>query len=153
MPENLKCTCYRLRKADRRVTRLYEAALADCEITIVQFSVLAELQQYGACGVSELAAGLGTERTTMTRTLERMQALGWLEGVEADDSRLRLHRLTDAGHAVFRRGVASWRRVESAMARGMGAERLALLWQLLGEAETAAQQASGDLQAVGAKAV
>ncbi|WP_162901307.1 MarR family winged helix-turn-helix transcriptional regulator [Breoghania sp. L-A4] len=143
MVEDLKCTCYRLRRADRRVTRLYDAALEPSGVTIVQFSILAALARDGDSGITALADSLGTERTTMTRTLERMQALGWIGPVDGGDARMRAQRLTEEGRAVYGRAAGHWRRAESAMARGMGADRLALLWQLLGEAEDAARGIAG----------
>lgn len=140
MTDDLNCTCFRLRRADRQLTRLYDAALAEAGIGVVQFSVLAELARSGPMGVTELGDRLGTERTTLTRTLERMQAAGWIAPQASDDQRLRRHAMTDAGRRQFAQAASAWRRVESAMARAMGTDRLELLWQLLGEARQAADQ-------------
>ena len=144
MSDDLNCTCYRLRRADRRLSRLYEAALAGTGVTIVQFSVFAELERAGGLGISALAERLGTDRTTMTRTLDRMEGLGWVAVEKADDARLQRHAVTEVGRAVFRDAWRGWRRTETAIARAMGGERLALLWQLLGEAEEAARVATAD---------
>ncbi|MEI2385374.1 MarR family winged helix-turn-helix transcriptional regulator [Breoghania sp. JC706] len=141
MSDDLNCTCYRLRRADRRLSRLYEAALVDTGVTIVQFAVFAELERAGGMGISALAERLGTDRTTMTRTLDRMEALGWVAVERADDARLQRHVVSAAGRAVFRDAWRGWRRTETAIAKAMGGERLALLWQLLGEAEEAARAA------------
>ncbi len=142
MSEDLNCTCYRLRKADRLLSRLYDAALSGTGVSIVQFAVLAELERAGPRGITALAEALGTDRTTMTRTLDRMEGLGWVEVEEAEDARLHRHHVTEAGHAVFMDAWRGWRRAETAIAKSMGGERLALLWELLGEAEQAARKAS-----------
>lgn len=142
MAMDLNCTCYRLRRADRRLSRVYEAALSGTGVTIVQFAVFAELERVGPTGISALAERLGTDRTTMTRTLDRMEGLGWLAVEETEDARLRRHRVTDKGRDVFRTAWKGWRRAETAIAKSMGGERLALLWELLGEAEKAAKDAA-----------
>ncbi|WP_170122011.1 MarR family winged helix-turn-helix transcriptional regulator [Breoghania corrubedonensis] len=142
MSDDLNCTCYRLRRADRRLSRLYEAALADTGVSIVQFAVFAELERLGGLGISALAKRLGTDRTTMTRTLDRMEGLGWVAVQKADDARLQRHVVTEAGRKVFRDAWRGWRRTETAIAKAMGGERLALLWELLGEAEKAARAAN-----------
>ncbi len=142
MSDDLNCTCYRLRKADRLLSRIYDSALAGTGVSIVQFAVLAELERAGARGITALAETLGTDRTTMTRTLDRMAGLGWVTVEETEDARLHRHQVTDAGHAVFVEAWRGWRRAETAIAKSMGGERLALLWELLGEAEQAARNAS-----------
>ncbi|MCA1297835.1 MarR family winged helix-turn-helix transcriptional regulator [Stappia indica] len=137
MSNDLLCSCHRLRRAGRAVTRLYERALDGSGVTISQFAVLAALGEGHARSVSELARLLGSDRTTMTRTLERLLAAGLLREDPGEDQREHRVMLTDTGRTAFAGAVACWRRAEGTLNRAMGPERLALLWQLLEEAETA----------------
>src|SRR5207244_11558938 len=68
------CACWRLRQASRAVTRHYERALRRRGLRATQFSLLALLTQTGPLTVSELAAMLGVERTTLTSNLRTLDA-------------------------------------------------------------------------------
>jgi len=70
------CACWRLRQASRAVTRHYERALRGRGLRATQFSLLALLTQTGPLTVSELAAKLGVERTTLTRNLRLWKPKG-----------------------------------------------------------------------------
>ncbi|MEW5421523.1 MarR family winged helix-turn-helix transcriptional regulator [Amorphus sp. 3PC139-8] len=128
---DLACTAYRLRKAARRVTQAYEAALAESGVSIVQFAVLAELDRSEALTLSALADRLATDRTTLSRTVDRMSALGWTGSVPAQDRRERRLNLTDAGKAAFAGALPAWQRVECTIARNLGSERRDQLWTML----------------------
>src|SRR2546425_12514523 len=68
------CACWRLRQASRAVTRHYERALRRRGLRATQLSLLALLTQTGPLTVSELAAKLGVELTTLTRDLRALEA-------------------------------------------------------------------------------
>lgn len=132
----LACTAFRLRKAARRVSQAYEIALGDSGVSIVQFSVLAELSRSSARTLSTLADLLATDRTTLSRTIDRMQALGWVSDCESADRRERRLMLTEAGETAYQRAIPAWQRVECAIGRTLGTERRNQLWSLLAELET-----------------
>lgn len=144
MNASLLCSCHRLRRADRAVTRLYERALAESGLTPQQFAVLASLAYDGARTASELTERIGAERSTLTRALDRLETAGLVATGTAGDRRERRVLLTDAGRERLAQGVAGWRRAEGTMRRAMGAERVALLWELLAEAEAATGQYDPD---------
>lgn len=144
---DLACTAYRLRKAARRVTQAYETALAGSGVSIVQFAVLAELDRSEALTLSALADKLGTDRTTLSRTVDRMSALGWIGAVPAQDRRERRLTLTDEGKSAFAGALPAWQRVECAIGRNLGLDRRDQLWAMLQELDevlVAAEEASLD---------
>ncbi|WP_018698014.1 MarR family winged helix-turn-helix transcriptional regulator [Amorphus coralli] len=132
----LACTAFRLRKAARRVSQAYETAMADSGVSIVQFSVMAELGRSSAQTLSAIAERLATDRTTLSRTVDRMQALGWVADSEVADRRERRLILTEAGEKAYKRAIPSWQKVECAIGRSLGTERRNQLWELLGDLET-----------------
>ena len=144
MNASLFCSCHRLRRAGRAVTRLYEHALADSGLTPQQFAVLASLAYDGARTASELTERVGAERSTLTRAIDRLQAAGLVETGPAEDRRERRVALTGSGRERLAQGVAGWRRAEGTMRHAMGPERVALLWELLSEAEAATMQYDPD---------
>ncbi|MGX1305621.1 DNA-binding MarR family transcriptional regulator [Amorphus suaedae] len=138
----LACTAFRLRKAARRATQAYETALDASGVSIVQFSVLAELSRSSARTLSTLADLLATDRTTLSRTIDRMQALGWVSDCDSADRRERRLVLTEAGETAYQRAIPAWQRVECAIGRTLGTERRNQLWELLQELETGLAEAA-----------
>lgn len=66
-----KCNCTALRKASRRVSHLYNAALASTGVKSTQYSILAEIELCGAKPptMRELADALVMHRSTMGKSL------------------------------------------------------------------------------------
>src|SRR2546425_7586513 len=92
------CACWRLRQASRAVTRHYERALRGRGLRATQFSLLALLTQTGPLTVSELAAKLGVERTTLTRNLRPLETKGFAHTLTtAADQRVRRVELNPPG--------------------------------------------------------
>lgn len=141
MASNLLCSCHRIHRAGRVVTRLYERAIADSGsgLTPQQFAVLAALAEVQAMTASELTDVVGANRSTLTRALERLDASGLVVGAPGTDRRERRFTLTSAGRTEFEVAVSGWRRVEGALRRAMGPDKVAQLWDLLEEAEAATQ--------------
>ena len=65
----LGCTCFKLRKLTRAMSRLYDQHMATVGLKTTQYSVLTNAARE-ALPVAELAERLGTERTTLTRNLK-----------------------------------------------------------------------------------
>src|SRR4029453_11492813 len=92
------CTCARLRRLNRRVTAVYDRALAPLGLRVTQYSLLASLRPAPALTLTELAALLDMDRTTLTRNLKPLSEGGWVElHTYAADSRARRVRLTGEG--------------------------------------------------------
>ena len=94
---DLVCSCFRLRRAARRVTNAYDRALAPIGITAVQFTVLAEIARNSGLSVAALGDRLATERTAMSRVVKPLLQAGLVEDGPGDDARARHLRLTEMG--------------------------------------------------------
>src|SRR5947209_12162573 len=103
------CACWRLRQASRAVTRHYERALRGRGLRATQFSLLALLTQTGPLTVSELAAKLGVERTTLTRNLRPLDATRFLNTMTTEtDQPVRRLSLTPAGPPAAAKAQSAW---------------------------------------------
>lgn len=125
------CTCFRLRKLTRRVTQHYDAHLARAGLRITQFSVLGVLLHGGSLSVSELAARLEMDRTTLSRNLGPLQAAGWVEVGAGQDARSRAVQITAAGRDTWHRAKPHWRQAQDALNQVLGLEQVAGLHVLL----------------------
>src|SRR5258708_13267750 len=67
------CNCGALRQAARRVTRLYDDALAPAGLGVNQFSILARLNLVGPTTIQDLARLLFTDRSTLGHLLRPLE--------------------------------------------------------------------------------
>ena len=116
------CLCFNLRKAARALTQIYDKALKPAGLTAPQFALLSTLARQGPVSLSDLAAGLGMDRTTLTRNLKPLQRDGLVASAEGDDRRVRLLTLTAAGRIRLTDAEPSWRAIQSKVAGTFGQE-------------------------------
>jgi DNA-binding MarR family transcriptional regulator len=78
--------------------------LKDFGLRVPEWRALAALYSRRGCTTSQLADLATIDRTTLTRTVDRMQEAGWIERL-ADDADMRVTRLalTAAGKRMFER--------------------------------------------------
>lgn len=125
------CTCAKVRRTARRLTQAYDRALQPLGLRLTQYSVLANLEQAGPLSVTDLAALLAMERTTLTRNLGPLSQAGWITVGPGPDRRSRTVALTEAGRAVVQRAQPLWREAERSLRRALGREHTAALHRLL----------------------
>jgi DNA-binding MarR family transcriptional regulator len=112
------CNCAALRQAARRVTKLYDDALAPAGLGVNQFSILARLSLVGASTIQGLARLLVMDRSTLGHLLRPLEKRGFVKlEVSEQDRRSRVVALTPAGKAVVAKARPRWaaaqRRFES----------------------------------------
>lgn len=118
-----RCICFNARKASRDVTQLYDRMLAPSGIRATQFTMLGALALTGSVTMSDLAARLGLDRTTLTRNLKLLEASGLIDVSRGRDRRERIVCLTAEGDRAVRRAMPHWRRAQDRMIAAFGAER------------------------------
>lgn len=117
----LGCTCFKLRKLTRAMSRLYDQHLAAAGLKTTQYSVLANAAR-AALPVAALAECLGTERTTLTRNLKPLLEAGWVELLPGADSRQRIVTITGAGRAKLAAAYRHWRAAQTEFENLVGAD-------------------------------
>lgn len=93
------CHCTLLRKATRRLSRLYDMAVAPSGLKTTQAAILAEINRSQPCPVGALAEALVMDAGALAHTLKPLERDGFVTiAVDARDRRNRLVSLTPAGH-------------------------------------------------------
>jgi DNA-binding MarR family transcriptional regulator len=129
-----QCNCFAVRKAARRVSRLYEDVLQPTGLRITQFLILAVLARVPGASVNELAERLDLERTAMGKTLGPLERDGLLRSEPSPaDGRSRVVRLTSKGKSVFQDAVRLWRQAQQQLAELNGTRWLRALRSNLSE--------------------
>ncbi len=131
MPET--CNCLALRQASRRVTQLYDQAMAAIGLRVTQFSILAKLHQAGPATIHELARLMVMDRSTLGHNLRPLEKQGLVALAVALDRRRRAITLTEAGAERLAQGWRAWREAQRRFEADLGPERAQALRALLAE--------------------
>ena len=118
--DELPCSCALVRRAARRLTQAYDAALRPIGLKLTQYSVLANVAQAGGLSITDLAERLAMDRTTLTRNLKPLLSQGLLRMNAGEDRRQRLIAVTDEGREALSKALPLWRGVQTRMTRGLG---------------------------------
>lgn len=118
-PSHSQCTCARLRKLSRRVTREYDVHLARAGVKTTQYSLLTNAARSPRT-LTDLAAEMGMDRTTLTRNLHPLIAKGWVRLAVGDDPRSRIVELTPAGQATRKAAAAQWKKAQDKLQAALG---------------------------------
>lgn len=121
------CTCARLRRTTRRITQLYDHALAPVDLTVTQFGLLGRL--YGAkvrhdkgLSIKVLAESLGMDSSTLIRNLKPLEGRGWVsDELDPDDGRARIVRITTSGTNKLNEAMPHWRKAQNDVKQKLGA--------------------------------
>jgi DNA-binding MarR family transcriptional regulator len=140
------CTCTDLRRATRKLTSLYDSALAPAEITITQYSLLASIGRAGQLSHTALAEKLGMDRTTLTRNLRPLTKARWVAVASGEDRRRHLLQLTAAGKKKLNRSLLLWEKTQSRFISEFGVEPLQELRTLLRRVESAAVSTAASIE-------
>ncbi|WP_426190917.1 MarR family winged helix-turn-helix transcriptional regulator [Massilia sp. DWR3-1-1] len=122
----LGCTCFKLRKLTRAMSRLYDQHLATVGLKSTQY-VLLNFVAAEAMPVALLAERFGAERTTMTRNLKPLIEAGWVTLEAGADSRQRIVTISAAGRAKTALAYDAWRAAQDAVEALLGAAGVAAL--------------------------
>lgn len=125
------CHCIHLRRANKAVTDYYDRMLRPCGMTVNQFAALRALARETDASVSDLAAAMGLDRSTLVRTLRPLLEIGVIEDASAAGARNRRLNLTAAGRKALRRGNPLWEKAQRGVEEKLGQEGTACMRSLL----------------------
>jgi len=114
------CLCFAARRVARQITQHYDAQLRGSGLRATQFTLLAYLILAGSTPINAVADYLGVERTTLTRNLKPLLALGHIRVESGADRRVKLVSITAAGRAAAADALPQWRKAQKAMSRRLG---------------------------------
>lgn len=108
----LGCVGFRVRRTSRALTAFYNDRMRGAGIRITQWPLLAALRGAGALTVSELADALGTDQSTISRSLQPLVRDGLVDLTEEGDARKRYARLTSQGVATYNEAYRLWKQAQ-----------------------------------------
>jgi DNA-binding MarR family transcriptional regulator len=115
---------------DRRLN----AALKGFGLRVPEWRILAALYSRRQCTMSALAELASIDRTTLTRTVDRMQEAGWLSrAADGDDMRITRLALTAGGERLFVRVWPTVERLNDAAVAGLSAAMVERLRGMLAQ--------------------
>jgi DNA-binding MarR family transcriptional regulator len=130
-----RCNCTGLRKATRRISQLYDKALAPSGMKVTQRAILAQINRFELTSVGLLADTLVMDAGALAHTLKPLERGGLIAiEVDPDDRRHRLISLTAQGRAKLEETNLLWTQAEKNFESVFGraeAESLRTLLQLL----------------------
>ena len=129
------CLSSRVRQLSRIITRVYDDAMRPLGITASQFTLLTQLAQQDGITAVEIGGSLDIEKSTLSRNLKRLLALGHLTMDPPAGRRGRGLHLTQKGSDVIQRAYPVWRDAQSKSVGIMGPESRSTLDGLLVQAE------------------
>jgi DNA-binding MarR family transcriptional regulator len=118
------CACFKVRKAARAITKLYEEVLRPSGLRATQFSLLMATRVMGPVTVLNLAQVTVMDRTTLTRNLQILEKRGLITIKPGEDRREREVTLTAAGIEVLTKAVPLWEEAQNRVKKGLGEEKL-----------------------------
>ena len=123
-----QCNCFAMRKANRQISRFYDAHLEPVGLRITQFLTLSALNELGSAGVNALAEQLDIERTAMGKMVGFLERDGLAKiRPSPTDGRSRLIELTDAGRRLHDKAAPLWQRAQREFEQLNGAKNVAAL--------------------------
>ena len=128
------CTCFKLRSLTRRVTQLYDQALAPSGLKVTQYSLIAHARRRDDASpptMSELAQALFTDRTTLTRNLRPLVTAGFIKVGAGADARSKAVVVTAKGEDAYQAARPLWKEAQVLMRDRVGEPRLAALHSLI----------------------
>lgn len=128
---NDTCHCILLRKATRKVSSYYDEALAPIGVNIGQFSLLRNINRLQPISLTELAAKVELDRSTVGRNAKVLERMGLVGFGHGEDQREALLSLTPEGHALLKQGAPLWDSVQDNIAARLGEEKTRQLQELL----------------------
>jgi len=127
-----RCPCTALRKASRRISRLYDMAIAESGLKGTQQAIVAEIARSGSIKVGTLAEKLVLDAGALAHALKPLEREGLImQAVDKTDRRSRLVSLTPAGEAKLAETADLWKKAHDSFERAFGKEQTEALRKTL----------------------
>jgi len=148
-----RCSCTALRKASRRISQLYDAALAPSGLKTTQRAILAQISRCESTTVGGLAEALVMDAGALAHTLKPLEREGLVSiDVDREDRRNRVVRLTPVGRTRLAKSDMHWENAQRGFEAAFGrvkseALREAMRFLVSGEFVRAFQKAGSTSKA------
>ncbi|MGI3169485.1 MarR family winged helix-turn-helix transcriptional regulator [Pseudooceanicola sp. C21-150M6] len=107
------CYCLAVRRASRRMIRLYDAALAEHGLTISQLALLAWVLYLRKPTVQKVAGLMEMDQSALSRGMVPLEREGLVTAApDPDDKRKKVLSLTGEGQRRLVAGAEAWQRAQ-----------------------------------------
>jgi len=120
-----------MRRASLAITENYDHYLAPCQLSVSQFSILKHIHAMEPVNVSELAAEIRLDRTTLVRNLKPLEQQGLIHDIAPPGTRNRQLCLTAAGRGKIEQAHVYWQQAQEQIEAQLGQEDTKTLQALL----------------------
>ncbi len=114
------CLCRKTRETARKISRMYDESLQPAGLRATQFGMLAVISLQGDATITELAAILGMDRTTLSRNLKPLARSGLIEISAEGYRRARSTSITDKGVEVMEKALPLWSSAQDSLRKRLG---------------------------------
>ncbi|MBY0561857.1 MarR family transcriptional regulator [Hyphomicrobium sp.] len=115
-----KCYCIALRKAERRVTSVYDEALKPAGVNIAQFSLLRTIEREAPVSLSKIGRLAELDRSTVGRNVKVLERMALVKTLHGEDQREAAVVLTARGRSVLVDGAKLWDEAQTKIERTLG---------------------------------
>ncbi len=127
------CSSFKLRQLSRRVSQHFDHIVGAAGLKTTQYSLLSHVMRLQPARPGDLAVQMDMDASTLTRNLQPLVKLGWLEIGPGDDGRSRFVTLTESGREKRAQAQREWKRAQLAFNDHVGEARVAKLHALIDE--------------------
>jgi len=121
------CICGNVRMASRALTSIFDEHLKPSGLTSNQLAVLWPIVAMEPTPMNEIAKAVVMDKTTVSRNVAGLEALGLVETRAGADARHRLVSTTAKGRHAFAVAMPAWEAAQRRVARSFGKMRFTAL--------------------------
>lgn len=114
------CLCTRLRLATRKVSAIYDDALAPLGINVAQYALLRAIERAQPVSLTELGRLAALDRSTIGRNVRVVARMGLVETARGADHREAAVSLSGAGARLLAQAAPAWARAQAHVAERLG---------------------------------
>jgi DNA-binding MarR family transcriptional regulator len=131
MPITPGCNCLTLRQATRRVTQLYDRALAPLDLRATQFSLLSRIAELGPIALNQLAEAMIMDRATLGHNVRPLEARALIDLMVGKDRRSHEVSTTAKGRQLIQEARVLWERAQRSFESELGRREASALRSVL----------------------
>lgn len=125
-----ECLGYRVRLLNRVITNIYDRAMHPLGLKGNQVTILAMLSYVGQASAAEISRVLVMEKSTVSRTVDRMKKNGWLNVEGQGDGPGQVITVTDHGREMMEAAHTQWKKAQQKATEVLGEDGVAAIIKL-----------------------
>ena len=125
-----ECIAYRVRLLNRVITNIYDRALKPLGLKVNQANILIMLSIADNASSADIARVLLMDKSTVSRTVNRMRKNGWISVVGHGDGPSQVISVTPQGRKLMAAAHAQWKKAQKQAAALLGEEGVAAVRRL-----------------------